>query len=163
MLSQHRLKQVLDYDPDTGIFVWKELKYNLVKFLGTRAGSVYANGYRYISVDGRDYRTGRLAWLYMTGEWPAAMVDHEDLDRSNDRWLNLRLATNSQNQANRGNMVTNTSGTKGIRFESSRGKWRAQITIMGKSKNLGRYGTREEAMTAYERAAKAAWGEFARV
>jgi hypothetical protein len=127
-----------------------------------RAGSVYANGYRYIQIDNISYRTGRLAWLYMTGEWPAAMVDHEDTDKANDAWRNLRLASNSQNQANRGVPSNNTSGTKGVRFETSRGKWRAQIVVNGRSKNLGRYATREEAMEAYATAAKAAWGEFAR-
>jgi len=162
VLTQHQLKEKLSYDPETGVFIWLNPPYNHPRLEGARAGSIYPNGYRYVELDEKDYRTGRLAWFYMTGEWPEAMVDHIDMHRANDRWLNLRLATNSQNQANRGLMVTNSSGTKGVRFEASRGKWRAQITIMGKSKNLGRYWTREEAMAAYERAAKAAWGDFAR-
>jgi HNH endonuclease len=162
VLSQHQLKEMLYYDPVTGIFTWLKLPYNMVGLTGSRAGSIYANGYRYIQIGNRAYRTGRLAWLYMTGEWPVKLVDHEDLVKSNDAWINLRLANDSQNGANKGLASNNTSGTKGVRFETSRGKWRAQITVNGHSKNLGRYTSREKAMNAYERAAKAAWGEFAR-
>jgi hypothetical protein len=160
VLTQHELKRRLRYYPETGVFIW------LIPYqhglLGARAGSVYPNGYRYVQLEGKDYRTGRLAWFYMTGEWPTKFVDHKDTDKSNDAWDNLRLADDSQNQANRGVPSNNTSGTKGVRFEKDRQKWRAQIVVNGRSKNLGRYCTREEAMNAYERAAKAAWGEFAR-
>lgn len=162
MLTQHQLKEMLSYNPVTGEFIWLKLPYNMVGLTGTCAGCIYANGYRYIQIGNRAFRTGRLAWLYMTGEWPTKLVDHKDLNKSNDAWNNLRLATDSQNGANKGLASNNTSGTKGVRFEASRGKWRAQITINGRSKNLGRYPTREEAMSAYERAAVAAWGEFAR-
>ena len=161
MLTQHQLKRALKYDPETGIFTWGGPD-SQCYLSGTRAGSVYANGYRYIQLQGYARRSGILAWLYMTGEWPTKFVDHKDLNKSNDAWDNLRLADDSQNQANKGLARNNTSGTKGVRFEASRGKWRAQIMVNGHSKNLGRYLTREEAMNAYECAAKAAWGEFAR-
>jgi|HubBroStandDraft_1064217.scaffolds.fasta_scaffold92742_2 hypothetical protein len=162
VLTQHQLQEIIRYEPETGKFYWQKPPSNKHFLVGTVAGSIYANGYRYIQINGTSYRSGRLAWLYMKGVWPEAFVDHKDLNKANDAWDNLRLASDSQNQANRGNMCTNTSGTKGIRFEASRRKWRAQITVNGKSRNLGRYSTREEAMLAYERAAKVAWGEFAR-
>ena len=162
MLTQHELKRRLRYNPETGVFIWTKPAINHKGLLGARAGSVYPNGYRYVQLYGKDYRTGRLAWFYMTGVWPTKHVDHKDLDKANDAWSNLRLATDSENGANKGVAKNNTSGTKGVRFETSRGKWRAQIKVNGHSRNLGRYATREEAMNAYERAAVAAWGEFAR-
>lgn len=161
MLTQHYLQEILSYDPLTGIFRWKQV--HLSCLVGQIAGCEYANGYNYIQIDDKAYRCGRLAWLYSYGELPPDYVDHKDGNKGNDRLENLRLATNSLNQANRGAPSNNTSGTKGVRFEWQRGKWRAQIMINMKAKNLGRYNTREEAMEAYAVAAKAAWGEFAKI
>lgn len=163
VLTQHYLKEVLEYNPECGIFTWRKVLYNHIHLLNTVAGSIYANGYRYVQIGGKDYRAGRLAWFYVHGEWPAAYVDHINGNRADDRIENLRLATNSQNQANRGVMATNTSGTKGVRYEASRRRWRAQITANGKSKCLGRFRSRDEAMQAYAKAAKEIWGDFARL
>lgn len=162
MLLLARLKQLLSYEPQTGVFRWKVRPPHSHVQVGDRAGSVYSNGYRYIQIDGQPYRSGRLAWLYVTGVLPDDYIDHENLNKSDDRFDNLRPATNQLNQANRGLMMTNTSGHKGVRWEASRGRWRAAITIDGKAKNLGRFFKLEEAKAAYEAAAVAAWGEFAR-
>lgn len=162
MLSQPYLHKILSYDPLTGIFKWKQANQSYLLVL-EKAGSVYANGYRYICIDGKDFRAGRLAWFYVYGEFPPDYVDHKNNDKDDNRIDNLRLASNSLNQANRGPPINNSSGTKGVRFEADRNRWRAQIMINMKSKNLGRYHTREEAMLAYATAAKAAWGEFAKI
>lgn len=160
MLTQHYLQKILSYDPETGIFKWKQV--HLSCLVGQIAGCQYANGYNYIQIDDKAYRCGRLAWLYVYGELPPEYVDHKDTDKGNDRISNLRIATNSLNQANRGPPINNKSGVKGVRFEADRNRWRAQIMVDGRAKNLGRYHTREEAMEAYATAAKAAWGEFAK-
>ena len=159
MLSQHQLQEILGYDPVNGLFLWLKPPVNHPDLLGQMAGSVYSNGYRYIQIKDKAYRCGRLAWFYITGEWPEAYIDHIDKCKSNDSFANLRKASNSENQANRGAPSNNTSGTKGVRRD--RDKWRAQIMVNGKSKNLGRYKTREEAMSAYAKAAEQAWGLFA--
>lgn len=155
-----RLQELLEYNPSTGEFFWK-VSFNNVK-TGDRAGSVYTNGYRYIQVDGQDYRAGRLAWFFVTGEDPDVFVDHKNQVRDDNRFINLRLATNSQNQAN-AFWRTNTSGIKGVCWQQSRQKWIAQITVDGKRRNLGRFDSILEAAYVYKAAALEAWGEHARV
>lgn len=154
------IREVLEYNPTTGEFFWIKRGHGIM--VGDLAGSVYSNGYRYIQIDGEDYRAGRLAWFFATGEDPDEFIDHINKDRDDNRFGNLRKATNSQNQAN-AFWSTNTSGFKGVSWQPSRGKWIAMITVDNKKKNLGRYNTRAEAAKAYRRAAIEAWGEFANV
>lgn len=161
LISRAELYSLLHYDPHSGLFFWRRVDPNHTHLLDQQAGSIYSSGHRYIQIKGVDYRCGRLAWFYMTGEWVSDFIDHKDGDKANDRITNLRPATNSQNQANRGLMLTNTSGLKGVSYQRSRNKWIAVITVEGKAKNLGRYATKEEAAAAYDLAAIAAWGEFA--
>lgn len=155
------LKQILEYNPETGEFFWK-VSSGSVK-AGSSAGSVYKNGYRYIQIDGLDFRAGRVAWFFVTGEDPVDFVDHKDGMRDNNRFANLRKATNEQNQANIGPKSTNTSGIKGVSWSAKRGKWCAMITVKGVAKNLGRYDSIVDAAKAYRAAAVDAWGEFALV
>jgi hypothetical protein len=156
----NEVREVLEYDPSTGEFFWKISGHGITP--GQLAGSVYPNGYRYIQFGYEDYRAGRLAWFFVTSEDPVDFIDHKDGVRDNNRFNNLRKATNSQNQAN-ATWSTNTSGLKGVSWEKDRGKWRASITINGKAKNLGRYDSIVEAGRAYRVAAIEAWGEFALV
>lgn len=155
------LKDLLEYNPETGEFYW--LAGGYLNRAGDLAGSVYKNGYRYIQIYGLDYRAGRLAWFFITGEDPSDFVDHKNGLRDDNRFNNLRKATNSQNQANTGPKNTNTSGFKGVSWQPSRGQWIAVITVNGKAKNLGRYASIVDAARAYKRAAIEAWGEFALV
>lgn len=154
-------KLILEYNPESGEFFWR-ISSSTVK-AGDLAGSVYSNGYRYIQIYGLDYRAGRLAWFFMTGEDPLDFVDHRNGVRDDNSFDNLRVATNSQNQANRGTPKNNTSGFKGVSWQPSRGKWYARITVDGVAKNLGRYDSIVDAAKAYKRAAIEAWGEFALV
>ena len=153
------IRGLLEYNPVSGECFWKSAASYAVT-VGSRAGSVYTNGYRYIQIAGEDYRAARLAWFFVTGEDPEVFIDHENKDRDDNRFSNLRLATNSQNQANAW-WSTNTSGFKGVSWQRSRSKWIAMITIDNKKRNLGRYNTRVEAAKAYRNAAVEAWGEFA--
>jgi hypothetical protein len=155
------LKDLLEYNPETGEFYWKVSTSPQTK-VGERAGSVYSNGYRYIQIGNLDYRAGRLAWYFCTGNDTDQFVDHVNGIRDDERFANLRLATNSQNQAN-GWWSTNTSGFKGVSYQKSRGKWIAAITVNGVAKNLGRYTSIVDAAKAYKKAALEAWGEFALV
>jgi hypothetical protein len=152
MLTQERLKEILDYNPLTGEFIWKphpRLKGSLV---GSAAGRVMKRRIPYIQIrvggEGQFY-AHRLAFLYMTGRWPAQYVDHKDGDGLNNRWANLREATYTQNQWNTGVMVANTSGFKGVCFNKRLKKFQAAIRVRGKIRHLGLYPTAEEAAAAY--------------
>ncbi|WP_376956428.1 HNH endonuclease signature motif containing protein (plasmid) [Azospirillum sp. A26] len=158
-LTQARLRELLHYDPETGVFTW------LVRRQGIRAdraaGCVSSPGYILIGVDGRLCRAHRLAWLYMTGEWPAAEIDHINRARGDNRWNNLRLATGSQNQGNRSVNSDNKSGVKGVSWSQKRGMWKAQIGAAGKRRCLGYFPDCAVAAAAYAAAAAEHFGEFA--
>src|SRR5690606_167269 len=107
------------------------------------------------------HQAHRLAFLYMTGEMPEKVVDHINGDRSDNRWENLRCANQSQNMANVGIRSANTSGTPGVVWDKERQKWRAQLRVNGKKKNLGRFDSIEDAKATVNAAARQQWGEFA--
>lgn len=148
-LTKERLWELLNYDPDTGIFTRRVARGSYKA--GEVAGRVATNGYIDISVDGRRYGGHRLAWLYMTGRWPANDCEHKDRVRSNNAWSNLREATRSQNL---GNVLA-----KGIQ-KNGKG-WQATIMIRGKRMMLGTYNTSEEARDVYRHAALTMRGDFA--
>ena len=162
-LTQERLKSLLHYEPETGVFTWKVWRPNGIK-IGDAAGAVHpVSGYRIIKVNARSYLASRLAWLYMTGEWPADLIDHKDTDRQNNAWQNLRAATYAENMHNRNVQHTSGSGIKGVRFKTGRTKpWEAHIRIDGRLKYLGNFANPEDAHAAYTKAASTAFGSFAR-
>src|SRR3546814_19429337 len=96
----------------------------------------------------------------MTGEWPAVQVDHRDLDKANNRWLNLRLATSGQNQANTPKRRRNTSGIKGVYWHKSVAKWQAAIMVCWRLKWLCYRNTTEKAAALYAAAASQHFGAF---
>ena len=158
MLTQARLKALITYDPETGGMTW-----NMKRGRAHRrdhAGYVAPDGYWRITIDGKSWLLHRLAWLYMTGDEPPAIIDHADLDRTNNRWANLREATKSQNNANSHTRARSATGFKGV-FHHKR-KFRAQISVDGRCKYLGLFSSPEEAHAAYQRAAEAQYGNFAR-
>lgn len=159
-IDHARLLEVLDYDPETGIFKWKVAISNFVK-PGSRAGRVREDGYRAISFGERLYTAHRLAWFYVNGVWPADMLDHINRDRDDNRIANLRGATRGQNMQNRAVSSDNLSGLKGVQ-KGKWNRWTARITVGGKRKRIGWFDTPEEAHAAYLAAAKQYFGEFAR-
>jgi hypothetical protein len=160
-LTYERLREILHYDPKTGIFRWRQRVSYAIQ-VGDVAGSVNkTSGYRLIHIDGRNYKAHRLAWLYVTGTWCRPMVDHRDRNRANNRWSNLRRATASTNAANRGRPRTNASGFKGVHRRRDTGQWRAQIWKDGRARYLGQFATPQAAHDAYVRAARELFGEFA--
>ena len=168
-LTQERLRAILHYDTETGIFTRIGIaRAQTARYAGKPTGSVKpgaagnGGGYVMVFVDGKAHRAHRLAWLYTTGDWPEADIDHRDGNRANNRWDNLRAATRSENIHNMGLRARNTSGRKGACYDAKRQKWLAQIVVNGKYIHLGRYETRDEAGDAYDAAAKRHFGVFAR-
>jgi hypothetical protein len=158
--SAQELRDLLTYIPDTGAFIWREGQRS-----GRDAGTIEAEGYRTITIHGRQYKAHLLAWYYTTGEWPENQVDHRDNDRANNRWENLRAATNRENQFNKGPNKNNRSGFKGVYLSTSnrRRPWKAKISVYGKNVHLGYFDTAEAAQNAYLAMAVQLSGEFASI
>lgn len=153
-LSADQARALLDYDKDTGTLTWRVHTRNTR--IGGIAGSPSSNGYVQIQVCNHNYRAHVLAWLLMTGEWPKHQIDHINGNRSDNRWANLRAATQSQNSINsppRGPLPKGVTITPSNRFD-------AKLWIGGKWKCLGKFDTIEDAEIAYLRAAKEYQGEF---
>ncbi|WP_318761860.1 HNH endonuclease [Aminobacter niigataensis] len=155
-ISQRELKELLHYDPKTGIFT--SMVQRSVQPAGAIAGTVDDDGYIRISIRGGKYRAHRLAFLYMTGSFPDREVDHRDRVRTNNAWSNLRTATPSQNGANKAS--SSSAGLKGV--QSTKSAFVARIKHNGVRKYLGSFQTAEQAHLAYCRAANDLHGEFAR-
>ena len=160
-LTIERLRRVVSYDPETGVFRWKVRRGGSAKE-GTIAGALIAAGYRKIVIDDRQYRANRLAWLYVYGRWPDGEVDHKNNIRHDDRLINLREATDEGTSQNAKLGKNNTSGFKGVTWHSQRGKWKAQISVDHRCVHLGLYNNVEDAHAAYCAAATRYFGEFAR-
>lgn len=164
-LTFEQVDALLAYDGDNGIFTWKEnVGRNGKVKAGDRAGWLHrSSGSWMITIGGCDYQAHRLAVLLKTGSWPPTDdVDHRDLDRSNNRWLNIRCATQSQNRANTRVRVNNKLGIKGVHLEKSSGKFVAQIMIDGRKVRLGAFSKAETAAHVYRVAAEMEYGEFSR-
>jgi hypothetical protein len=145
MISQKTLKQQLHYCPQTGLFTWLVANSNRLK-VGDVAGHKDARGYVQIGVHGKGYRAHRLAFLYMEGEFPPEHVDHINHIRDDNRWANLRHATNKENNRNSPMNKKNTSGFVGVSFHKAIKKWAANITLGGKQKHLGYFDDKKEAI-----------------
>lgn len=156
-----RLKELLAYDPDRGLFFWLVSRGGVVA--GMPAGYATDDGYVCVRVEGRIYRAHILAWFYKTGEWPTRQVDHIDTKRDNNRWDNLRLASNGENGANKPKLSTNTTGFKGVTYDGKRGKYRAQVQKDGKKKHVGYFDCPTAAALAHDNVAAKLHGEFARL
>jgi hypothetical protein len=173
-LTAEIVRELLHYDPLTGLFVWKQrdrkwFTTDLQQKLwnARRAGkqafaSTNCRGYCPGSILGVPIYAHRVAFLYMTGRWPDPEADHENCIRNDNRWLNLREATSAQNKGNQKPASRNTSGLKGVGWHKARRKWRAVIIIGSKHVHLGLFDSAAEAFWTYVEAARAHFGEFAR-
>ncbi|AZO51252.1 HNH endonuclease [Mesorhizobium sp. M4B.F.Ca.ET.058.02.1.1] len=143
-----RLRAKISYDPATCVFTWRETCGG--KVAGSIAGSVDpADGYIRIGFEDSLYLGQRLAWVYMTGEWPSSITDHRNGNRADNSWENLREATWLENSHNRKRPSTNRSGHLGVCWHARSGAWRAQIQAKGCKIHLGTFPTAEEASAAY--------------
>ena len=159
MLTQEYLKSQLDYNPDTGLFIWLvDKKANKVK--GKIAGSERKDKYFHIKLNKKMYLSHRLAFLYVYGYIPD-IIDHINGNPSDNRICNLREATYSQNGCNSKIPNTNISGVKGISWHKQNKKWQASIKINKKFIYLGTYNTVEEAADIIKKARQKYHGEYA--
>ena len=162
MLTAERLRELLRYDQETGVFArristGRHGRWNA----GTGAGYLDSStGYLKIWVDGTRYYAHRLAWLYAYGKWPENQIDHIDRCKSNNRIANLRLASNSQQTINTGLRADKVSGVRGVRWNYHARKWTAQIQVNRQTKHLGCFATMDKAAAAYAAAAANLHGEF---
>lgn len=100
MLTAERLRELVHYEPSTGVFTRLVRLSNRAK-LGPAAMALGTDGYLYLTVNGKRQAAHRLAWLYMTGEQPAHQVTHINDDRQDNRWSNLRHVTKAENLGTR--------------------------------------------------------------
>jgi len=145
-LTQDQLKSLLHYDPDTGHFTWNYTRPKCSK--GTIAGGLCKDGYVMIGINYSIYRAHRLVWLYMTGAFPPAHIDHINGIRTDNRAVNIRLATPAQNQQNLKLRHDNASKHAGISWSKQHNRWYTYININGKRKFLGLYTELFDAVTA---------------
>lgn len=147
--SAERLRELLDYDPETGLFTWKE-KRSSRALLGQVIGAEAKNEYVRVLVDGRRCLAHRLAWLHVHGAHPRRMIDHINGNKSDNRIANLREASARVNCENHHKARKDSkSGVMGVRYTERLGKWMALIKFNGKSRCLGHYPTPEEAHAVY--------------
>ncbi|MFO0448261.1 MAG: HNH endonuclease signature motif containing protein [Pseudomonadota bacterium] len=151
------IRGCLTYDAATGELRWRRAAGN--RAAGARAGSANSGGYVLVRVNGREYCAHRVAWAMAHGEWPAAdrVIDHANNNPGDNRLSNLRLATQSENCANRSYRRRPWHGTH---LHRSSGKYAAQIKVNGLMRHLGLFESRTEAKAAYDAAAKRAFGDF---
>lgn len=147
MITQYRLKELLHYDPSTGVFAW-------VIPTGSRCNAISAGyfkrGYIGITINKKMYLAHRLAWLYMTGEWPEYLIDHINGEKSDNRFCNLRAANQVGNQQNITKPKVNKRTCSLLGVTLSKGKyWVAQIRINGRQTYLGTFNTEADAHDAY--------------
>ena len=151
-LTAARLRELLDYNPETGVFTWRARPEHTRMKPGQIAGWVEkARGRITVEVDGRNHKAHRLAWLHTHGEWPAGVIDHKNGNPADNRLTNLRDTTqriNLQNQ--RRARSTSNSGVLGAHWCERDGGWHSSIGNDGKVFSVGRnFSTPEEAHAAY--------------
>ncbi len=165
MITHERLTELLNYDPNTGIFTWRVARGNRPDL---QPGSIAGNfslekgrNYCRITVDDIAYKAHRLAWYYMTKEWPKKSIDHIEGDGSDNRWNNLRLASHSENQWNAKRRNDNSSGYKGVCFSTAKQSWMFSLQVNGKRTFKYGFNTAEDAYNELAAQRLTLHGQFA--
>jgi hypothetical protein len=167
--SPELLRKLIDYDPASGVMIWRarspELFTDSIKsaahvaaywnsrFAGTPAlASIGRNGYLHGRIFGDAYLAHRVAWAIHYGEWPLGQIDHINHDRTNNRIANLRVVRNSENCKNTTLRASNTSGITGVTWDRANNRWRAQICVNGVMISLGRFTNKSDAIRVRKQA-----------
>jgi hypothetical protein len=150
-MLEKRLKELLDYDRDTGVFTWKIKRGRSAK--GSIAGCQHSNGRVLISIDGKLHWAHRLAWLYGYGEISDDFeIDHINRCGSDNRLVNLRKVSRKQNQENLGLRRDNSSGNRNVGWSKDHGKWTVNLKSHGKNIHFGYFSELSEAVVAARKA-----------
>ncbi len=150
MLTHERLKEVLNYNSETGLFFWKRKIKNICE--GKPAGAHHNKGYIQLTIDCKNYLAHRVAWFYVYKEWPKDQIDHINRNKKDNRIANLRDVNNSTNQINIGTRSHNSSGVTGVVRSSKKHKpWAAQLHRNNKKIFLGYFDTVEKAEQQIEK------------
>jgi hypothetical protein len=172
-MSPEMLRALLRYEPDTGKLYWRERPIDMfrsaamagawnTKFAGKEAfTSKDTPGYHKGRIFKQFYLAHRVIWAMQTGAWPERQVDHINLDRTDNRWANLRAATQAENQRNTSSREGSSSKYLGVSWRKDRNKWKACIRHNGRLRGLGTFGCEADAAHAYDKAAAQFHGEFA--
>lgn len=148
MITHERLKELLNYDASTGVFIWRVSRKGRFVRIGAKAGCLDKRGYLTICLDGRRYFASRLAWLYEKCVWPTGEIDHKNGVHADNRFTNLRDVTRTENQQNlRRACATSKTGVLGVSVHQ--GRYRATIGHAGKRIHIGSFDTKEAAHAAY--------------
>lgn len=157
MITAERVREVLAYDAETGVFTWRVSRSKNAK-VGKVAGTKMKIGYVSITVDQHRVYAHRLAWFYTTGQWPAEQIDHINKIKTDNRISNLRPVSDQQNKQNLPKYRTNMSGVTGVTRTKGRQKWRAEIKVNGKQVHLGSFDNLDDAAQARRVAESKFWG-----
>lgn len=175
--TPEELRQLLRYEPETGKLFWRERGREW--FSGGKQGAErhckawngrFADKEAFTANHNQGYKDGhvnschllahRVIWAIVTGSWPIGDIDHEDTDKENNRWRNLRPATSPQNMQNKGVRKDSATGVKGVQVLPS-GRFTATITADRKRVYLGSFTRLEDAKSAYDVAAAELHGRYA--
>lgn len=147
MITHDEVRKVFKYDEHTGVFRWA-IRQGCKK-PGQLAGHLDKNlGYVTIRYRNKLYLAHRLAWLYITGSHPAEQIDHINGVRHDNRFINLRPATNSENNQNKNMTKSNKTGEKGVHWHKKAGKWSAEVWCNYKKHYIGLFSDFNEAVIA---------------
>lgn len=161
-LTQDLLKELLHYDPDTGVFTCRKTRGNMPA--GSIVGNVKQDGYLGFCLNRKHYRAHRLAWLYMTGEWPEVLIDHKNGNPLDNRFENLREASHSENCQNIKTATkrskTGLLGVRKMTAPNGNVRFQAAIRMNKQFVYLGTYPTAEAAHAVYMEAKKELHGAY---
>jgi hypothetical protein len=149
MITQEYVKNILEYDINTGIFKYRKKVANCVK-IGDIANFLDSNGYYNVCIKSKTYKAHRLAYFYVYGSWPKGQIDHINGVRCDNRIDNLRDVNQKENAQNK--VFNRVNKSLGVSYSKRDKKWRSYTMINYKQHSFGNYNTKEEAIEVYKSA-----------